>query len=159
MWTPELPPLEVAVRAAFIYVFLVTVFRLVPRRELARSSINDIVLLFLVTVAVRRTLVGDDSSLTSAFVGFGTLVLLDQLVNRLARRSPRWADWILGPRIALVQDGRILDEGLSRAGISAEELHGRLRAHGTEDLGKVQAAWLERDGKVTFLFREQEPTS
>lgn len=152
LWIPKVPPWEVALRAVIIYVFLVAVFRLVPRKELGRYAISDIIVLFLVTTAVRRTIVVDDDSLTSAIVGLVAIFAVDQLLNVLARKGPKWSDLIQGRRQLLVLNGQVIEEGLEHGKLSEEELYSRLRAAGTDDMGRVKQAYLERDGKVTFVF-------
>ncbi len=54
MWSPDIHPLEVALRATLVYLFAQLVMRLIGRKELGRYSNFDVVLLFLVTVALRR---------------------------------------------------------------------------------------------------------
>jgi len=154
MWVPEVPPLEVALRAVIIYLLLYFVFRVIPRKELARYSISDIIVLFLVTTAVRRTIVVDDNSLTTAIVGLGAIFGVNYVLNELSRRGHRWSDLIQGRRIELVQNGEPIEAGLKYAKISHEELLSRLRGFGTEDLAKVRTAYLERDGKVTFVIHD-----
>lgn len=153
MWQPEVPPLEVIVRATIIYLFVYLVFRMVPRKELARYAISDIILLFLVTTAVRRSIVVDDNSLTTAIIGLGTIFIVDQILDKISRKGHFWSDLIQGRRIMLVRNGETVDSGLKHAKISLEELLSRLRGAGTQDLSKVECAYLERDGKVTFVFR------
>lgn len=154
VWTPDLPPLEVVVRAAIIYLCLITLFRIVPRKELARFSTSDVIVVLLVTTTVRRSIVAGDSSMTSALIGLSTILALDQFLNYLARSSPWWSDLIRGHRVLLVKDGELLEDNLARARITHDELFSRLRATGTDDISQVTRAMLERDGKVTFLFRE-----
>ncbi len=154
MWAPVVPPWEVVLRAGIIYLFLVIVLRIVPRKELARYSISDIIVLFLITVTVRRSIVLSDDSLTTAFVGLITIFAIDQILNFLSQLSPRWSDLLKGRRIVLIEDGRPIPAGLASAKMSVDEILSRLRAFGTQDLEKVSIAYLERDGKVTFVFRQ-----
>lgn len=56
-------------------------FRLVGRKELGRYSTYDIAVLLLITVPVRNSMVGEDSSLTNAFVALGTILGLDWLLS------------------------------------------------------------------------------
>lgn len=153
IWVPKVPPWEVAFRAAVIYLVLIAVFRLVPRKELGRYAISDIIVLFLVTTAVRRSIVVDDDSLTTAIVGLLTIFAVDLVLNVLARKGPRWSDWIQGQRQLLVLNGEIVEEGLSYGKMTVEELYSRLRASaGIDTMRLVKEAYLERDGKVTFVI-------
>ena len=151
---PSWPPWEVALRAALVYGVLVVLLRLAGRKEITRYSVFDIAALVLITVAARTAIVGEDHSLTSAFVALATIFGLDLLLSWTSFRSHRLATIIEGPRVLLVEDGRVREEALRHLRLSHDELLARLRVHGTDDLARVRSAYMEHDGKVTFVLRE-----
>jgi uncharacterized membrane protein YcaP (DUF421 family) len=153
LWEPELSPVEVLVRSAIVYLGLLVVFRLIGRKELSRYSPFDFAVILLVATALRKSLVGDDDSLTTAFVALGTILGLDVLLSWLAFRSRLLARVLEGPPRQLVDDGKPIDEALRRSRFTREELVSRLRKYGIDRLEDVQSAWLERDGHVTFVIR------
>ena len=59
-----------------------------------------------------------------------------------------------GKPVELVREGRVLERNLRKSLISRDELLSRLREHGTESIRKVRLAYLEPDGKVTFLMKK-----
>jgi uncharacterized membrane protein YcaP (DUF421 family) len=156
MWSPEINPLEVVLRATLIYFFAQVVMRLIGRKELGRYSNFDVVLLFLVTVALRRSLVKDDDSLTTAFIALATLGAWDRCCSWLASRSRKAAKVLEGTPVELVRDGKLLERNMRKSLMSKEELLSRLRSEGTESLRKVRVAYMEPDGKVTFLMKKDE---
>jgi uncharacterized membrane protein YcaP (DUF421 family) len=156
LWSPEVHPVEVVLRATLIYLFAQVVMRLIGRKELGRYSNFDVVLLFLVSVAVRKSLVKDDESLTTAFLALATLGAWDRFFSWLSSRSRKAARVLEGTPVELVRDGRLLEDNMRRSLISKEELLSRLRANGTESLRRVRAAYMEPDGKVTFLMKKDE---
>jgi uncharacterized membrane protein YcaP (DUF421 family) len=157
MWWPRLPPWEVALRTAFIYVFILLLFRLVGRKELSRYSTFNMAVLFLISVATRQTFVDDDPSLTSAMVALGTLFGLDYLLSWLVFRSRRLANLLEGPVRQLVKDGAPVTRQLIHCRITKAELEAELRRNGHKSLAEVEAAFLERSGRITFIFRAPPP--
>jgi uncharacterized membrane protein YcaP (DUF421 family) len=155
LWTPELSPLEVIVRASIIYFFVQLLFRVAGRKELGRWGPSDIVLLFLITTAARMSIVADDSSLTTAMVALATIVGLDWAVSLLTARSRRAADLLEGPVRQLVRDGELQREVMRRTRISEDELLAHVRAAGKETLADLKDAFLERSGKITVVLRPQ----
>jgi uncharacterized membrane protein YcaP (DUF421 family) len=153
LWQPVVPPWEIAFRATVVYAFVHLMLRLLGRRGLGRYSISDVVLLFLIAVAMRQTIVAEDRSLTSGMVALATLVTTDALLARLAHRSPTAARILEGPVRQIVRDGEIIADELRKSRLSLDDLHSRLRAHGHESLADVEKAFLERSGQVTFIFR------
>jgi uncharacterized membrane protein YcaP (DUF421 family) len=154
LWKPEITPWEVVVRAAAIYVFLQLLLRIAGRKELGEWGISDVALLFLITIAVRNSIVANDTSLTSAMIGLATIVALDWLVSHLCSRSTRLADVIEGPVRQLVRDGQLLREAMRRTRVSEDDLLARVREKGKRTLEEIQDAFLERSGKITIIFRE-----
>jgi uncharacterized membrane protein YcaP (DUF421 family) len=154
LWKPDIPPWEVALRAAIVYGFVQLVFRIAGRKELGRWGVPEVALLFLVTVATRKSIVADDESLTTAMVALATIVLLDRILSTLTARSRRVADAIEGPVRQLVRGGKIDREQMSRARLSEDELLARVRERGKERLEDVKDAFFERSGKITIVFRE-----
>lgn len=159
MWVPELHPLEVIIRVSLVYLFAQVVLRSLGRKELGRYSTFDLALLFLLTVCLRKTVVGEDSSLTSGFIALATLGAWDRLFSWLSFRDRRAARVLEGRPMELVREGELVQENLRKTHISQSELLSQLRTHGRDDLGAVRTAYLEPNGKVTFLFREGEGSS
>jgi uncharacterized membrane protein YcaP (DUF421 family) len=157
MWHPQQSPLETVLRAVIVYVFVHVAFRVVGRKVLGRYSTFEIVLVLLATVAMRMGIVSDDPSLTTAIVGFATLLAVDVGVARLVAVSPAAAWLVDGPVRELVRDGRVDDDALRRARVSHDQLLSAVRCHGRERLEDVRAAHLERSGHISVVFRDAVP--
>jgi uncharacterized membrane protein YcaP (DUF421 family) len=154
IWAPEMHPLEVIFRVSMVFLFSQLVLRLLGRKELGRYSTFDLALLFLLTVCLRRTLVGDDDSLTTGFLALATLGAWDRFFSWLSFRDRGAARMLEGRPLELVHEGELVHENLRKSRISRRELLSQLRSRGRDDLGSVRAAFLEPNGRVTFLFRE-----
>lgn len=155
LWEPQVHPAEVVLRAAIIYLFVTLVFRVIGgRKAMQRWGLPEVALLFLVTTALRKTIVGDDESLTSAMIGLTTIVGLDRLISEVTLRSRRVADVMEG-RVLRLAHGGVVDHGaLARVHLSEEELLARVRARGHARVEEIQDAWYERSGDVTIVFKE-----
>lgn len=154
LWKPQLHPLEVIVRATILYLFVQAVFRLSGRKAMARWGIPEVALLFLVAVATRMGIVGDDPSLTSAMIALVTIVVLDRILTTAVARWRGAAELLEGPVLRLVRDGVVDRRAMRRAHLSDEELLARVREHGRERLDEVKDAFFERSGMVTLVFRD-----
>jgi uncharacterized membrane protein YcaP (DUF421 family) len=153
MWQTEQPPLETIVRATLIYLAVYFFLRLAGRKELSRYSSFDLAVIFLLAQAVRRAITVDDPSVTSGVIGLVTLIAWDVFFSWLSFKSPLAAKVLKGSPRLLVQDGRPLEDALRATRIGMDELKARLRLYGTEDLAAVDRAYLETDGKVTFVMK------
>jgi uncharacterized membrane protein YcaP (DUF421 family) len=152
IWQTEQPPLETIVRATLVYLAVHFILRIAGRKELSRYSSFDLAVIFLVTVAVRRAITVDDASVSTAVLALATLIGWNFFFSWLTFRSRLAAKLLKGEPRLLVQDGRPLEEALHATRIGMDELKARLRVYGTEDLGAVHQAYLETDGKLTFVL-------
>jgi uncharacterized membrane protein YcaP (DUF421 family) len=154
LWRAVMPPWEVALRAAIIYLFVQLLLRLVGRKRLAGYRIHDVVLLFMISPALRQTLVGEDTSLTTAMVALGSLAGVDAALAYLIHRSRSLERILEGSVRRLIRDGRLLEDELHRSRITRDELLAQVRQHGHESLEDVEQAFLERSGRISLVFRE-----
>lgn len=153
LWALDVHPGEVVLRAAIVYLSTHVVFRIAGRKAIGRWGMAEVVLLFLVTIALRKSIVVDDESITAAMIALVTIVALDRILTTVTYRWSRAADVIEGPVRQLVRDGVIDRAAMSRARIADHELLSRVRAHGHERLDEIKDAWFERSGDVTIVFR------
>lgn len=153
MWAPELAPWEVALRAAIVYLVLQLLVRLTGPKAVSRYSTADIVLIFLISQAIRQTIVGNDTSLTNGLVALATLFLLDWLLTLLTSRCPKAAHFAQGEVRQLVREGHIVEDVLHRYHISEGELLAQVRQHHRSSLAEVQDAYLERSGQISIVFK------
>ena len=73
MFALPVPVAEKILRALFVYLFLVIALRLAGKRELAQLSTFDFVVLLSVANAVQNGIIGNDDSITGAWIGAMTL--------------------------------------------------------------------------------------
>jgi uncharacterized membrane protein YcaP (DUF421 family) len=147
---------EKLIRALIVYAFLLATLRLLGKRELAQQDTLDFLVLLLVANAVQNGLIGNDNSVTGAFVGAVALFAINWTCKALAYRYP-WADRAFeGSPSFLIKDGRLVQSTMRRELISRPELKAIARRQGYESLDEIGTAVLETDGAVTFL-RTGEP--
>lgn len=154
LFVPTVGPVEVIVRSAAVYAFLLGLFRIFGRAQQARRVGFDLAVMFLVGVSLRRTIVGDDDTLTSGFLAIATIFGLEWLASVASYRSGTVADILEGRPRKIMVDGKPVEENLRKTRLRISDVRERLREKGTDDLSRVREAWVERDGKITFLLRE-----
>lgn len=147
-------PIEVALRTAIVYLFLVVILRLTGRREVGQMSILDLVVILIIANGVQNAMVGGNVTLAGGLISATTLVILDRLLNMVIRRNSTLARVLEGEPVLLVSGGRILPSALGRASIDRAELDAALRAHGVSTVDDVRLAVLETDGSISVIARD-----
>ena len=156
MFHLDLPVAEKVIRSVLIYVFLVVALRVVGKRELGQANTLDLVVLLLVANAVQNGIIGNDLSVTGAFIGAATLFFVNEALNRTSYAIPWVSRALEGEPTVLIENGKPVNRALFTAGISLPELRAIARRQGFADLGEVHTAILETNGVIS-MFKEDEP--
>lgn len=143
--------MEIVIRAAVMFVFLMVLLRLIGRREIGEMEPADLVLLVVVGDLVQQSITQDDSSLTGAVLAVGTIAVLTVGTSYLSFRVRRARPLLEGEPVVLISDGRILEDNLRRERISHEELASQARLQQIGRLADVRWAVLETSGQISFI--------
>lgn len=144
-------PAELVVRGTAMFWFLYLLFRFIVRRDAGGVGTADILVLVIVADAAQNAMAGEYRSITDGMVLVGTIVFWNYLLDWLCYRFPAF-EQVLQPRpLLLVKDGRMLLNNMRRELLTREELLGRIREEGLEDLKAVKRAYMESDGKISVI--------
>ena len=102
--------MDAVLRATVVYLFLLLVFRIAGRRMLSETTTFDLVLLLIIAEATQQGLLGNDFSVTNAFLVIITLIGIEIALNALKRRSARIEKWIDGVPSIIIDNGRPLKD-------------------------------------------------
>jgi uncharacterized membrane protein YcaP (DUF421 family) len=154
IWHLDPSVAEKIVRAILIYAFLILAMRLVGKRELGQMNTLDLVVLLLVANAVQNGIIGNDVSVTGAFIGAAVLFLFNEMLNRLGYVLPWAGKLVEGDPSYLIRKGEVDRKELLRASISLPELRSIARRQGFSDLDQVKTAILETNGAVSMFDKD-----
>ena len=159
---PELPELgssllDVFVRTAIVYTFLVVAIRLSGKREIGQMSVLELIVILVISDAVQNSMVGENTSIWGGLVAAATLLLADRVASALTDRSRRLKHFVEGEPRLLIRDGRILTMAMHVEGVDDEELRAAVRREGIARLDAVQLAVLETDGSISVIPKPDAP--
>ena len=143
--------MEIVLRVALIYLFLMVGLRVIGKREFGQLTPFELVTLLLIPEIVSKALTGQDYSLTAAFVGVATLLLLVLATSALAFRFPAFGRMTEGRPAVLARNGELVGETMNRERVSPEEIRLELHKYGLEELSQIRWAMLEVDGSITLV--------
>lgn len=140
------------IRATAMYGFLWLVFRIAGKRTLSEATTFDFVLLLIVAETTQQALLGNDFSLTNAFILITTLVGIDIGISLVKQRFPRVERVIDGEPVLIVDNGRLLEKRMARARVDREDiLEAARRLQGLERMDQIKYAVLEQSGGITII--------
>lgn len=144
--------MEPVLRGLAVYLFLLLVFRLTGKRSLDQVTTFDFVLLLIISETTQQALIGEDFSLTNAFLVILTLFVVDQVLSLLKEKSSFVRKWAEGLPLVLLEDGKPLQDRMRKSQIDEDDiLEAARELQGLERLEQIKYAVLERHGAITII--------
>jgi uncharacterized membrane protein YcaP (DUF421 family) len=143
--------MDIALRAVFLYAFVVFLIRVMGRRELSSLSPIDLVLLIVLGDAIQQGLTQDDYSVTGAVIAVSTIAAVQVLISYVSFRSRRARRVLEGEPIVVVQGGKLIERNMKRERITEDELAEAMRKQQIAAVDSVAWGILESDGTISFI--------
>ena len=144
-----------ALRATFVYFYLLIIVRVLGKREIGATSAFDLLVALMLGDVVDEVIYGD---VTIAQGGVAMAVIgVWHIVNAWASFRSKFIDSLTSaPPTVLVKDGRIQHKALAKERLNEEELFAELRMAdvGEDEIEEVKQATLEPNGKVSVLLAD-----
>lgn len=150
----------IIVRTIIVYLALLLTMRLLGKRQLGELELSEFVLAALAADLAANPLQDLGIPLINGLVPIIILFCCEILISGLALKSLRlhWA--LFGKPSLLIRKGQIDQRELKRNRFSLDELLQELRNQSILDVGQVEYAVLETDGKLNvFPFPEHRPAT
>ena len=146
---------ELILRGTVLYLGILLLFRLLPRRSGGETAMMDLIFVLLIAEAATHSL-GGYSSVTEGFIVIVTLVSWNYLTNFLSYHFPFVEKLVSAPPIQIIRNGKLIKRNMRREYLTEEELTDHLRLEGIEDVDQVKAAYIESDGKISVLCKTKK---
>lgn len=143
--------LQTVLRTILIYVITLALVRLGSKRLLGKHSAFDAVVGIMLGSIMSRSINGSAPLLITIVAGV-VLLGVHWLFALLAYHTEWFGPIIKGERILLIKDGKLQRRGMREANITTHDLREAMRLQrGHRKPGHFRRAYLERDGKISFI--------
>jgi uncharacterized membrane protein YcaP (DUF421 family) len=143
--------MDLVVRAAIAFFFVLFLTRVVGRRELSSLEPFDLILLVMIGDLVQQGVTQNDFSLTGMLLVGATIGVLTVAVSYAGFRFPRLRPALEGEPVIVLEDGKPIERNLHRNRITIEELAAEARQQQFDSLGDLRWAVLETSGRISFI--------
>jgi uncharacterized membrane protein YcaP (DUF421 family) len=145
--------LYTALRASFVYFFLLLVVRVLGKREIGNTSAFDLIVALILGEVVDEIIYGD-VTIAQGVIAI-LVVAIWHLVNSWASFKSKTIDKLTGASpTVMVKNGQIQRRNLAKERLNEEELFSELRMMGVEEIKEVKQATLEPNGTISVLLEE-----
>jgi uncharacterized membrane protein YcaP (DUF421 family) len=153
VFIPEMSLPEILVRGTLTYLGLYLLLRFVLKRQTGQMSLSDLLVVALVAGVCRNPLVRDTYSVTDGLLVVTTVLAWSFALDWLCFHSPWLHKLLHAPPVAVIRDGRVLEENLRGELMTEGQLRSKLRQNGVREPAEVEEAWIEGDGQVSVVKR------
>ncbi|WP_170866186.1 DUF421 domain-containing protein [Pontibacter flavimaris] len=149
------PILELILRGSLLYLGILFLLRILPRRTGGEMAPMDLLFIVLIAEAATHSL-GGYSSVTEGFVVILTLMAWNTIVNSLSYHLPFVEKLVSSPPLQVIKDGKLLRRNMRREFLTEEELLEHVRREGIEDVKDIKSAYVEGDGQISFISTKEK---
>ena len=148
------------IRTIILYSVLITVIRLMGKRQIGQMEPSEFVVTMLVANLASIPMQDGGIPLFSGLVPIITVLGMELVLSHLSLKSIRLRKLLCGKPVILIENGNILQENLRKTRVTLDELTGHLRQKDVLDLQSVQYAILETNGNLSvFPYPKEKPAS
>jgi uncharacterized membrane protein YcaP (DUF421 family) len=149
--------MEFVFRAMAIYFFLMIIFSMAGKRAISEMDTFDLILLLIISETTQNALVGQNFSVTSAFILIATLVGLEVLMSWIKHKKPKVENFLQGGPLVLVDHGQMLKQRANKVMVDeADILNSAREKQGLERMDQIKYAILEMSGDISIIPKESE---
>ena len=147
---------QMSIRGVLIFAVGVFAVRVAASRAFGKWTPLDIIFAVIIGSNLSRAMTGSAPFLPTIVAS----LILVAIHTGLARAAAQ-LDWlsflVKGGRRRLVRNGEPDKRSMRKAGIGDGDLEMALRVQGHTDLSTVSEAYLERNGDITFIPKDDDP--
>lgn len=146
--------LDTIVRGSVLYLLLVVILRVIPKRETGSLSANDMIGLVIVGNLAGQAIAGETTAGPDLLLLIAVVLLWGYLFNLLEFYFPRLRRVAQDTPTLLVYDGKIIHANLRHEKLTEQELSANVRKSGISDISMVKQAVLEADGHISVVPKD-----
>src|SRR3954469_15385089 len=106
--------MDIVIRAALMYLFLLFITRVVGRRELSTLEPFDLIMLIVLGDLIQQGVTQSDYSFTGLLLAAGTIAVMTVLFSFLSYKVRVLRPVLDGEPIIIVEDGKAIERNLKR---------------------------------------------
>ncbi len=142
-----------AAKSAIVLIYLMILFRLLGKRQVAQFNLYDLATIIAVANAVQNAMTEGKGDLAVGFVCAGALLLVGWVITRTIVKVPKAEAFMFGTPTIILSDGKIFKDRMHREHVAHDELLLAMRQHGILKTDDVSLAVLEVDGSISIVPR------
>ncbi len=148
--------LEILLRSVIMFTTVIVFLRLSGKKGVRQLSLFEVAIIISLGSAVGDPMFNKDAPIVPALIVMITIILFYLAITWLAVKSTRFESLLEGDPIYIIEEGMFNLENGRKHNIAKDEFFAEMRQENIEHLGQIKQAILETNGKMSFIFYNEE---
>lgn len=145
----------IILRTLFLYVLIITCFRLMGKREIGELSILDLVVFIMLAEMAVVAIEDPEKSLLTTILPMIVLLTTQIVLAAISLKSEAFRQFLDGKPSILINHGKVDERELKRQRYNLNDLMVQLREKQIKNINDVEFAILEPSGKLSVIEKDE----
>ena len=141
----------IVLRAFIFYILLTLMMKLMGKRQIGEMQMSELVTTVLLSELAVLPVTDTDIPLLHGLMPLLMISSIEVVVSFISRKSKKFRVLLNGNPITLYENGKFIEQNLTSARVSSEDVEAQVRINGYRDMKKVDLVILERTGKMSVI--------
>lgn len=141
-------------KTAFLYFFIMLVYRIMGKKEVGQLSIVDLIVTILIAELAAISIEDENASILVSIVPILVLLIIQISLSFTSLKSKKFRRFIDGNPTVIIKDGKVLFSVMQKLRYSLDDLILQLREQQISSIEEVRYAVLENNGKLSIFDKK-----
>lgn len=143
--------IETIVRGFISLITLFLITKLMGKKQISELSLFDYVMGISIGNFAAEITTNMDNQFINGIVAIVLFGVVAYIISKITMKSIKLRRFFMGVPTIIIQNGKLLENGLKKAKIDVNDLLEECRTNGYFDLSEIEFAIMEANGNVSFL--------
>ena len=139
------------IRALIFYILLTMMMKLMGKRQIGEMQLSELVTTVLLSELAVLPVTDSDIPLLHGMIPLIMISSIEVVVSFVSRQSSTFRVFLNGNPIVLYEKGKFIEQNLTKARVSTDDVEAQVRINGFENMKAVKTVILERTGKMSVI--------
>lgn len=143
--------IETIIRGLISLITLFLITKLMGKKQISELSLFDYVMGISIGNFAAEITTNMDNQFINGIVAIVLFGVVAYIISKITMKSIKLRRFFMGVPTVIIQNGKLLENGLKKAKIDVNDLLEECRTNGYFDLSEIEFAIMEANGNVSFL--------
>lgn len=146
--------LPILIRGVIVYVIIIIGVRLMGKRQIGELQPSELVITFLLSDIASMPLQNSNTPLIQSVAAVFLLIALEVMTSCLSLKFRPFRTLIQGHPVMIIKNGQLQQKSMKKIRYSVDDIIESLRLKDVFDIGDVDYAYVETNGALSILLKE-----